>query len=158
MGVILIIFAALLLLGALVLLILNMLRVRKFHNEKRPELQALDRANNRYASEVKSAEKALSQAERSYRKRVKQLQKQKEAAEIWGTKTVNSIKGKRGKFSFTRFEISVSSGTFKFDGTLTGRVDTAGNIYATSRSTLTRIATGGGAPRAARYAGWCHCA
>ncbi len=92
---------------------------------------------------VKEAEKKLTHAKREHAKLVRKAEKELKHTEKIGHGVIGRYKGKNGAVSLTGFTISAPGGTWDLTDQTKARVDTAGNLATNSRSTLTRIATGG---------------
>jgi hypothetical protein len=96
-----------------------------------------------YKAGVTSAEKAHSVEENARDIRLNVAGKALAVAEHMGNRKLGSYTGKNGRVSLTETRITTPQGTFLLDATVNAIVDTAGSLATSSRSTLTRIATGG---------------
>ena len=108
-----------------------------------PEERELHDAIVEHEAEVKAATKAHQVELKARENRLKSTRKAITAADGIGNRKLASYRGKDGSVSVTETLITTSHGTFALDASVNAVVDTAGNLATSSRSTLTRIASGG---------------
>jgi len=100
-------------------------------------------AEAEYLARLSAAQKALTAETKARAGRLKASEKALAAAHTIGNHTIASYRGKDGSARITETDITVPQGTFPLTPGVHAAVDTAGNLATSSRSTLTRIATGG---------------
>lgn len=136
------------------------LQKRKAHAAKSPEQLAYESAEKDYNGRVREAEKALKVAEsehkkavkvaerevkraqKDYEKRVKAAEKNLVEAQQMGDKAEQSIRGKEGVISYTRFEIVLPDRRVPLEPSIVGEVNTSGSISVSSRFSVGRTVGG----------------
>lgn len=103
-----------------------------------PEERAVYDAEAAHVVEVKQATKALQQAEKTHDGEVKTAERALRKANDIGRGSIGSY----GEIAAWQDHIKTKEGAFPMTSSVSAKVDTAGNIAVTSRSTFTRMALG----------------
>jgi hypothetical protein len=142
-----IVVALFLLLAVGAVAIITWLRIRARNQARIAAMSPAEREHHdavaEYRARITHAQKALSAETKSRAARLKRAEKALAEAHTVGTRTVATYRGKDGSARITGTDIQTGQGTFPLTASVKATVDTAGNLATSSRSTLTRIATGG---------------
>lgn len=104
-----------------------------------PRERELHDAQEEYSASLKAAAKIVKAEEKLQNARIKEAQKLLDTAKNYGTQKLGSY----GSITLTETTLFTSQGAHKLTPDITATVETAGNLAIKSRSTVTRIATGG---------------
>lgn len=108
-----------------------------------PEEREVHDAQLDYDASVKQAGKAVALATKAYDRGVQGGERALSSAEKSGQRRLGSYHGKDGNITLFEDRITYNSRSFRLDPSFRASADTAGHLVAKSRSTLTRMATGG---------------